>query len=430
MFERLRIMAVPVLAAVVALFMGLEPSLLGTGRVQPLDWLAPCFAGLAVMVLAASRGGKPLGWGGLFLYLAIALLPVLLLCAMISTVRPWPWLLALTGFLIIATAILGAMLARPKGKWVMAGAGLLLLIAMNRAVHATEGRYILGRTPDVGVMSALPLFGAGQGPKDGLLSVGGMSPLMDALFFIPEPMDVLDAKSLAPFAHLLLAQPRLLHPEELVALDSWVRAGGHVVILADPLLHWPTGHALGDPRRPPLTSLLDPLLTHWGLTLEPANGSQPEERRVLSGGEVLQLSGSSRFTLAKGAPCILEEQALFARCTLGKGSAMLVADADWINDAMWTVDPQKRRDRGAWTSDAVGVLSALVKGDALYGPQWPWLTSQDALIAALRWSIALILLLGVLLAAKGPIPISTHDPPRRKPDQDEERDSVSPDSVA
>ena len=271
-------------------------------------------------------------------------------------------------------------------------------------------------TPHVGVMCSLPLFRQ-HGACEGLLDVGGRAPLLLALGGWIEPVDVLDADTLKRFDTLLLAQPRLLRPEELVAVDAWVRGGKHVVILADPLLQWPDGRPLGDPRRAPLTSLLDPLMTHWGLVLEPArlDAAAPVARHGLTGGSVIQLAGASRFTLAKDVPCALEEGGLIARCRIGRGSALLVADADWINDSLWTRTPARPQGGWAWTADAIPVLDRMLLGESgPFAPRWPWIKSQADMISALRWCFTLILLLGALLALKGPIPISAHDPPSRK----------------
>lgn len=57
----------------------------------------------------------------------------------------------------------------------------------------------------------------------------------------------------------LLIQPRALSPDEMVRLDKWVRAGGRLLLFADPALQWPSERKIGDPERPLFTSLLSPL---------------------------------------------------------------------------------------------------------------------------------------------------------------------------
>jgi hypothetical protein len=115
-----------------------------------------------------------------------------------------------------------------------------------------------------GVVTALPLYGpalavAEQG--DPLSGAGRTSPLWQALARHRDlrPIDHVDAASLAPMKQILVAQPRQLAPEELVALDAWVRRGGQALILADPLLHWP------DPRPCPCRWRTAPV--HRRLTL-------------------------------------------------------------------------------------------------------------------------------------------------------------------
>ncbi len=57
--------------------------------------------------------------------------------------------------------------------------------------------------------------------------------------------------------NLLMAQPRPLTPEENVALDNWLSAGGRLLLFADPALTAESAFALGDPRRPQDLPLAD-----------------------------------------------------------------------------------------------------------------------------------------------------------------------------
>ena len=67
---------------------------------------------------------------------------------------------------------------------------------------------------------------------------------------------------------LMLVQPRPLSPGENVALDQWVREGGHALLFADPVLTEESRFALGDKRRPQDVALLSPILSRWGLELQ------------------------------------------------------------------------------------------------------------------------------------------------------------------
>jgi hypothetical protein len=124
-------------------------------------------------------------------------------------------------------------------------------------------------------------------------------------------------------ATLLLAQPRALPAEELVALDAWVQRGGRLVLLADPMLEWPSERPLGDRLRPPLAFADTGLLAHWGLRLDAPDTRGPRE----VGAAMLISPGTLVRT---GGRCGLEG-GWIARCNLGRGQATIIADADLLN---------------------------------------------------------------------------------------------------
>ncbi len=146
------------------------------------------------------------------------------------------------------------------------------------------------------------------------------------------PLDTLSAEQLADFSDLLMAQPRALSPAENVALDDWVRGGGHVLLFADPMLTAHSKFAIGDRRRPQDVVLLSPILKRWGLELQ-FDESQPsgEQRMALFGLSVpIDLSGRLvPVPAAGGAPsdCQLLVEGLAADCTIGRGRAFIWADA-------------------------------------------------------------------------------------------------------
>lgn len=127
---------------------------------------------------------------------------------------------------------------------------------------------------------------------------------------------------------LLAAQPRALPAGELVKLDAWVRRGGRLILLADPMLEWPSELPLGDPGRAPIAYPDTGLLEHWGLRLE-----TPDERgpRQLALGNRLVLTGSPGILVQLGRACLAADNGLLARCRLGKGRATVIADADFLN---------------------------------------------------------------------------------------------------
>lgn len=249
-----------------------------------------------------------------------------------------------------------------------------------------------GGSPKViGLMSALPLFWAeGAEPGNAMIGVGesGRAAIVDQLG--ARAVDHIDAAALRGLDALVLAQPRLLQPAELVALDTWVRRGGKAVIFADPLLAWPSELPLGDPRRPPLTSLLDPLMLRWGLMLAPtAPGATGVDRRMLSTGHMLMMAGASRFLPHGKTACVLEDDGLMALCRIGNGQVRLVADADLLDDRLWLADPRHADRRAAYASDILPLLEAWV-ANPLAPPTRAAprrVTDDAALIAALRWVI-------------------------------------------
>jgi hypothetical protein len=139
------------------------------------------------------------------------------------------------------------------------------------------------------------------------------------------PIGTTDARSLSQARLLLLAHPLAQPADDLVALDAWVRGGGRVMLLADPLLEWPSERPLGDKLRPPPSFADTGLLAHWGLELRSPAEIGPKESRL--GG--LTIVTASPGSLA--GSCGIGERGFVARCRLGKGRATVVADADFLN---------------------------------------------------------------------------------------------------
>lgn len=166
-------------------------------------------------------------------------------------------------------------------------------------------------------------------------------------------LDVVDGKALGAHPVLMLAQPRALSPHELAAIDTWVRGGGRVLILADPSLHWPSVYPLGDPRAPLAVTLLDPLLDHWGVRVDLTSigrHAAPVRMNLREGARDWRLSvvAPGAF-VATGKDCHVESQGLIARCQLGKGRAVLIADADLLSDPLWG-------EEGDGNGPAIGAL--------------------------------------------------------------------------
>ena len=141
-------------------------------------------------------------------------------------------------------------------------------------------------------------------------------------------------------APLLLVQPRALAPAELVALDAWVRKGGAVIIFADPVLDWPIDLPLGDQRRPLFTSLLNPLFRHWGVELALPVAQEGVDVTISAGEYGLSLKSPGIWLKPKKGNatgrCRIRSDEHIAVCSVGKGKAILIADADVLHESQWT----------------------------------------------------------------------------------------------
>ena len=176
--------------------------------------------------------------------------------------------------------------------------------------------------PPLMLMTSLPLlFGEHFGLDD------NGSPAMTALErrYRIVPIGIADSANLSQGKLLLMAHANAQPAEALVDLDKWVRDGGHLLLLADPMLGWPSERPLGDVLRPSPMFMDTGLLAHWGLRLQAPPERGPAQR-MLAGRRILtsspgHLSGGSEISRAE----------LIARCAIGKGQAVIVADADFLN---------------------------------------------------------------------------------------------------
>lgn len=199
----------------------------------------------------------------------------------------------------------------------------VVLIAVVLCACRNEAAPAKGTKPTVHVLTSLPLLfeeGFGLEPATGQAATF----LRD--HYRLKPIDL--PSELPKRGVLLAAQPRALPAEELVALDGWVRGGGKMLLLADPLLEWASKRPLGDRLRPPVSFADTGLLSHWGLRLD-----APDERglKAITRGDV-ELTHNSPGRLVKtGGTCRVGGSGSFAECRVGKGHLIIVADADWLN---------------------------------------------------------------------------------------------------
>ena len=209
-----------------------------------------------------------------------------------------------------------------RARWAALAAVLVVLIGTLtvafRSPHHPAAKQRLT------LLTSLPIV---LGEEFSVKSTG--SPALTALLerFRVIPISTTNAEELAKARLLLMAQPLAQTPENLVALDAWVRRGGRVMLLADPLLEWPSKRPLGDPLRPPPMFADTGLLVHWGLRLD-----APDQR----GPAVRSLAGFRIVTVSPGAlygTCAISSDRLVADCKIGKGRAIVVADADLLDAA-------------------------------------------------------------------------------------------------
>ncbi len=192
-------------------------------------------------------------------------------------------------------------------RWLAAATAVILggagVLALSNQSHDVPGKRAPEDRPALVLLTSLPLvFG-----ESFSLDNGGSAALsrLEQRYTV-QPVGVADAASLKGQELLLMAHPRAQPAEALVELDQWVRRGGHVLLLADPRLDWPSERPLGDLLRPPPMFADTGLLSHWGLTLSEAG-------------------------LASSGACAIADQGLIARCRIGQGSATVIADADFID---------------------------------------------------------------------------------------------------
>ncbi len=229
--------------------------------------------------------------------------------------------------------------------------------ALNAAAYDDK---IDGARPQVVMLTSLPLrWGGGgddlaqmlaEGPAD-LPALAALERAVDL-----KMVDTLDGE-LPPDATVLLAHPRALSPHDLVRIDAHRGRGGRIVILADALSSWPPPRPLGDPRNPPVTSLLTPLLDHWGIELAAPAADGAGDARISVGpeGSMLRLHSAGRFVRLPSG-CHGYGDGLVVRCDGGR--LWLVGDADMLDASLWqspvAAAPWLRRsDNLAWLTDTL-----------------------------------------------------------------------------
>lgn len=371
---------------------------LALGRVDPL--LAVPGAGWAAVVAVWAMRGQPMWWS-----LLVAAGGGAILLGTIQAVdgmdglRQGEWTIAtlilLAAAQIVTSVVRVGMRLAGERRWarrlvLLVGLPLLAIGWNALSWPMVESAYRIGLAPDqrprVVWLTSLPIGdlrstslndGESQEERD-----RSEDPIALFLTWTTRAMRLvtIDAAILADADVLLLAHPPALDPAQLVAIDDWVRGGGRAVVLADGLSSWPPGWPLGDPRNPPVTSLLGPLLAHWGVELAAPEGLAESRVIVRDSGQRLTLLSAGRFH-ARDSQCLLRAQGLIAECRIGRGHALLVADADMLAAPQWA--GRRGRSSADWRSGNMLWLLDKLGGEAGPARALPsWSKRRDALGAA------------------------------------------------
>ena len=240
---------------------------------------------------------------------------------------------------------------------------LIIPVAVAAAAFAVAAWALSGGErdkPSLGLFTTLPIYwGETAGVSDmldGEARPGWVRGALEQRFELV-PLDTLAPRRSAnrgpaDIDHLLLAQPRALSPQENVALDTWVREGGHVLLFADPLLTAHSHFGIGDRRRPQDVALLSPILARWGLEMRFDFDQAAGERTIGTGAAALpvNLPGTLHpiegFTTG-GEHCRIAHDRVFAQCSIGSGVATVVADAALLEEAAGA-SKEARAEALAW----------------------------------------------------------------------------------
>jgi hypothetical protein len=218
-------------------------------------------------------------------------------------------------------------LRRPNKGVLAVALVIVALIAMaavtfGRQDGAVEARAD-GQRPKLMLLTSLPLI---FGEQFGLQNGGSKALRVLETRYTVVPIGSTNRSELARARLLLMAHPSAQTAENLVELDRWVGAGGRLLLLADPMLVWPSERPLGDKLRPSLSFADTGLLQHWGVRLDAPDQSGPMERKL--GGNTI-VAGSPGILVSSRCP--VESSGFVARCKVGKGHVTIVADADFLN---------------------------------------------------------------------------------------------------
>lgn len=200
--------------------------------------------------------------------------------------------------------------------------------------------------PPVALMTSLPIYwpeGEGfEALASGEVEVPWQRAAIEQCYSLV-PIDTLseDANGVDPLMgveQLAVIQPRGLSPADNVALDDWVRSGGKLLLVLDPMLTGDYEYALGDPRRPADTALIPPVVQRWGLSIsfDQNQAGKPSLIDHEEGALVRSMTGEIYVAPDRQSDCDLAAESMLAQCRVGEGSVVLAADA-----ATFEVEPRE-----------------------------------------------------------------------------------------
>ena len=313
------------------------------GRIDPallLPLLALPALSLAWVMRRAARDTR---WRAIGLSLILLVAAQASLAVILSNGSPWPQLALVAVAWVVAGALADTLIQWRRGAvptLVMAGLFAVGWFAAGHILLAALYRPAMTSGPPATMLTGLPLRWSADDDMAAMIAAGTNEDPALVRLRASGPVEIVDSLVDHPpssGAALLLAHPRALAPRELVAIDAFVRGGGRAVILADALTGWPMRHPIGDPRNPPVTSLLTPLLDHWGVTLAGAPAGE-KGRSVEVEGARLRLFSAGRFERLPSA-CRAFAGGRVVRCPIGRGEVWLVGDADLLFAPLWQADP-------------------------------------------------------------------------------------------